>query len=159
MLVQLYAINIVYETPSISQHCLARVALCSLVSQIAALQVLAHASDALIASMGSKSSKSKTQEALLMPDLRTLPGARAPVVCIDIKPKAGFLPTDAAIHPDKRIKHRVCRYQLHQTLKVHQVSPDTLLNTMQHAVLPVTLHASKHTHEAQGPACIVSVMK
>jgi Inositol-pentakisphosphate 2-kinase len=94
--------------------------------------------------------------AVLMPDLSTLPGAAGPVVCVDIKPKAGFLPTTCGVHPNSRIKHSHSRYQLHQRLKVHQVclprmmqpwTPykadfETQLPTYLHSPLPAYRHAS-----------------
>lgn len=56
----------------------------------------------------------------LMPDMSQLPGHSGPTVCIEIKPKAGFVPGTLGIHPDNRVKHRCSRYQLHQQLKLQQ---------------------------------------
>ena len=44
-----------------------------------------------------------------------------PVVCIEIKPKCGFLPTAATIHPQRNIKRQRSRFQLQQALKLAQV--------------------------------------
>ena len=44
-----------------------------------------------------------------------------PVVCIEIKPKCGFLPTAATIHPQHNIKRQQSRFQLQQALKLAQV--------------------------------------
>lgn len=42
-------------------------------------------------------------------------------ICVEIKPKCGFLPTAATIHPSNAVKRRVSRFQLHQALKAAQV--------------------------------------
>lgn len=39
-------------------------------------------------------------------------------VCLELKPKWGFLPTSKYINPEHGIKKRVCRFCLHQVLKV-----------------------------------------
>jgi hypothetical protein len=62
-----------------------------------------------------------SQQAALMPNLQTVPGFEASVVCVEIKPKAGSLPRSSGIHPSNRIKYKVSRYQMHQILKVQQV--------------------------------------
>ena len=45
-----------------------------------------------------------------------------PTICLELKPKCGFLPTSPCIHPGHSIKRRVPRFQLHQQLKLAQVS-------------------------------------
>ena len=44
-----------------------------------------------------------------------------PVMCIEIKPKSGFLPTTATIHPQHNIKRQRSRFQLQQALKLTEV--------------------------------------
>lgn len=65
--------------------------------------------------------------AVLLPDLTSFPKslaeqhvAQGPVVCIEVKPKCGFLPTAVAIAPAHAIKHVAPRFLLHQTLKLAQ---------------------------------------
>ena len=43
-------------------------------------------------------------------------------ICVELKPKCGFLPTSACIHPKHAVKHKIPRFQLHQHLKCAQVS-------------------------------------
>lgn len=45
----------------------------------------------------------------------------ASTLCVEIKPKCGFLPTSTLIRPEHGIKHRVPRFQLHQRLKLAEV--------------------------------------
>lgn len=46
-----------------------------------------------------------------------------PVVCLELKPKCGFVGRCATVHPDNRhIKRSNSRYQLHQMLKLSQVA-------------------------------------
>lgn len=40
------------------------------------------------------------------------------VVCVEIKPKCGFLPAAESIHPGNQIKTRLARFTLHQILKL-----------------------------------------
>jgi Inositol-pentakisphosphate 2-kinase len=42
-------------------------------------------------------------------------------LCVELKPKCGFLPSSAAIHPDNAIKRRLPRFVLHQALKLARV--------------------------------------
>ena len=45
-----------------------------------------------------------------------------PVMCIELKPKCGFISSCGTVHPDNRpLKHSRSRYQLHQMLKLAQV--------------------------------------
>ncbi|CAL5223185.1 g5659 [Coccomyxa viridis] len=53
------------------------------------------------------------------PRSRTLSCAM-PTICLELKPKCGFLPTSPCIHPGHSIKRRVPRFQLHQQLKLAQ---------------------------------------
>lgn len=46
---------------------------------------------------------------------------QAGTLCVEIKPKCGFLPTSALIRPEHAVKRRVPRFQLHQLLKLEQV--------------------------------------
>ncbi|KAL4859475.1 Inositol-pentakisphosphate 2-kinase [Chlorella vulgaris] len=76
--------------------------------------------------------------AVLMPDVTLLPasspsgtsgsvaeGAAGPVVCIELKPKCGFINTCSTVHPANRgLKHSRSRYQLHQLLKLEEGSID-----------------------------------
>ncbi|XP_077986170.1 inositol-pentakisphosphate 2-kinase-like [Glandiceps talaboti] len=58
-----------------------------------------------------------------LPDFCLLPGLQndnAPTFCIEIKPKAGFLPTSDLISEDHQIKKSVCRFCMHQRLKVKE---------------------------------------
>ena len=43
------------------------------------------------------------------------------VLCIEVKPKCGFLPTSGAIHPANAAKKHQSRFSMHQILKLHQV--------------------------------------
>ena len=45
----------------------------------------------------------------------------APVLCFEIKPKWGLLPTSPAIPARHAVKRQKSRFQLHQTLKLAQV--------------------------------------
>ncbi|KAK9907753.1 hypothetical protein WJX75_009233 [Coccomyxa subellipsoidea] len=45
---------------------------------------------------------------------------QAGTLCVEIKPKCGFLPTSALIRPEHAVKRRVPRFQLHQLLKLEQ---------------------------------------
>jgi hypothetical protein len=61
-------------------------------------------------------------EGLLLPDAARLPAAAPssgrPVLCVELKPKCGFVTTCATVHPaHRRLKHRRSRYALHQALK------------------------------------------
>ena len=49
-------------------------------------------------------------------------GSMSPTVCVELKPKCGFLPTSPCILPAHSIKRSVPRFQLHQHLKLAQVS-------------------------------------
>lgn len=45
-----------------------------------------------------------------------------PVVCVELKPKCGFVTSCGTVHPTNRdLKHSRSRYQLHQLLKLSQV--------------------------------------
>jgi hypothetical protein len=58
-------------------------------------------------------------QTLLPPDLRLSDG---PVLCIELKPKCGFLPTAPTVAPAHRCnKHKCSRYALQQRLKLQQV--------------------------------------
>ena len=54
-----------------------------------------------------------------------------PTICLELKPKCGFLPTSPCIHPGHSIKLRVPRFQLHQQLKLAQVSCSSM-HTLQY---------------------------
>ncbi|XP_030062976.1 inositol-pentakisphosphate 2-kinase [Microcaecilia unicolor] len=58
--------------------------------------------------------------ALCLPDLTRLQTyhfvEHRPILCIEIKPKCGFLPSSC--HITKEVKHKVCRFCMHQHLKV-----------------------------------------
>lgn len=56
----------------------------------------------------------------ILPNFQWLPDSTS-TFSVEIKPKCGFLPQSTLIHPQNSIKHRVCRYQLHQHLKHEQV--------------------------------------
>ncbi|CAL8462781.1 g2314 [Coccomyxa elongata] len=56
-------------------------------------------------------------KAWLLPDHTVF---RQCTLCVEIKPKCGFLPTSILIRPEHGIKHRVPRFQLHQQLKLAQ---------------------------------------
>lgn len=89
--------------------------------------------------------------AALLPDVTLLPGAQqqalqqrnhqqqaqlqpaqqrqtsgqpvGPVVCVELKPKCGFVTSCGTVHPSNReLKHSRSRYQLHQLLKLSQAS-------------------------------------
>ena len=45
----------------------------------------------------------------------------AGTLCVEIKPKCGFLPTSKLIKPEHQVKRRVPRFLLHQRLKLAQV--------------------------------------
>ena len=63
----------------------------------------------------------------------------APVVCIELKPKCGFISGCGTVHPDNRpLKHSRSRYQLHQTLKLAQVGK--LFQSPPQMPLPPHLH-------------------
>ncbi|CAK0784741.1 hypothetical protein CVIRNUC_007945 [Coccomyxa viridis] len=47
-------------------------------------------------------------------------GTRVCTICVELKPKCGFLPTSACIHPKHAIKREIPRFQLHQHLKCAQ---------------------------------------
>lgn len=52
----------------------------------------------------------------------TLCEGDGPTVCVELKPKCGFLPTAAAIAPEhRRLKTGTSRYVLQQRLKLQQV--------------------------------------
>ncbi|XP_030894042.1 inositol-pentakisphosphate 2-kinase [Leptonychotes weddellii] len=65
--------------------------------------------------------------ALCLPNLARLQTYRfaehRPILCVEIKPKCGFLPWSSGVTHE--VKHRVCRYCLHQHLKLsrHFVFP------------------------------------
>ncbi|BDA50874.1 Inositol-pentakisphosphate 2-kinase IPK1 at N-terminal half [Coccomyxa sp. Obi] len=44
----------------------------------------------------------------------------AGTLCVEIKPKCGFIPTSTLIRPEHEVKKRVPRFQLHQRLKLAQ---------------------------------------
>lgn len=49
------------------------------------------------------------------------PAAAGPVVCVELKPKCGFICACATVHPANHdLKHSRSRYQLHQLLKLSQ---------------------------------------
>lgn len=51
-----------------------------------------------------------------------VPEGCGPVVCLEVKPKSGFIGCCATVHPDRRhIKRSRSRYQLHQMLKLSEV--------------------------------------
>ena len=52
-------------------------------------------------------------------------------ICLELKPKCGFLPTSACIHPKHAIKQEISRFQLHQHLKCAQVSGSHLIYRVQ----------------------------
>ncbi|KAL9838964.1 inositol-pentakisphosphate 2-kinase [Geothlypis trichas] len=58
--------------------------------------------------------------AMCLPNLTRLqpfrPAEHRPILCIEIKPKCGFIPFSS--HVSQEIKHKVCRYCMHQHLKV-----------------------------------------
>ncbi|NWV61031.1 IPPK kinase, partial [Malurus elegans] len=58
--------------------------------------------------------------AMCLPNLTRLQTFRfaehRPILCIEIKPKCGFIPFSS--HVSQEIKHKVCRYCMHQHLKV-----------------------------------------
>ncbi|XP_077181841.1 inositol-pentakisphosphate 2-kinase isoform X3 [Paroedura picta] len=55
--------------------------------------------------------------AMCLPNLTRLHFAEhRPILCVEIKPKCGFLPFSS--HVSQEIKHKVCRYCMHQHLKV-----------------------------------------
>ncbi|XP_035748120.1 inositol-pentakisphosphate 2-kinase [Egretta garzetta] len=58
--------------------------------------------------------------AMCLPNLTRLQTYRfvehRPILCIEIKPKCGFIPFSS--HVSQEIKHKVCRYCMHQHLKV-----------------------------------------
>ncbi|NWT13511.1 IPPK kinase, partial [Vireo altiloquus] len=58
--------------------------------------------------------------AMCLPNLTRLQTLRfaepRPILCIEIKPKCGFIPFSS--HVSQEIKHKVCRYCMHQHLKV-----------------------------------------
>lgn len=85
------------------------------------MQVLTPVTEGMKAALQSTGARLASQQAVLMPNLQTLPGYEASVVCVEIKPKAGSLPRSSAIHPNNRVKYKVSRYQMHQILKVQQV--------------------------------------
>ncbi|GAQ85921.1 Inositol polyphosphate kinase [Klebsormidium nitens] len=51
---------------------------------------------------------------------------RGPSVCVEIKPKAGFLPTSECISPANRVKLEKTRYELMQHLKAEQGKVDAI---------------------------------
>eukprot|EP00892_Ulva_mutabilis_P005549 jgi/Ulvmu1/3366/UM156_0023.1 len=55
----------------------------------------------------------------ILPNMRWLPDC-INTYSVEIKPKCGFVPDSPFIHPDNRVKHNICRYQLHQHLKLQQ---------------------------------------
>uniref|UniRef100_A0A4W2G2M0 Inositol-pentakisphosphate 2-kinase n=1 Tax=Bos indicus x Bos taurus TaxID=30522 RepID=A0A4W2G2M0_BOBOX len=58
--------------------------------------------------------------ALCLPNLARLQtyqfAERRPILCVEIKPKCGFIPSSSYVTHE--LKHRVCRYCMHQHLKV-----------------------------------------
>ncbi|ELR51986.1 Inositol-pentakisphosphate 2-kinase [Bos mutus] len=58
--------------------------------------------------------------ALCLPNLARLQtyqfAERRPILCVEIKPKCGFIPSSSDVTHE--LKHRVCRYCMHQHLKV-----------------------------------------
>ncbi|XP_010145035.1 PREDICTED: inositol-pentakisphosphate 2-kinase-like, partial [Eurypyga helias] len=58
--------------------------------------------------------------AMCLPNLTRLQTYRfvehRPILCIEIKPKCGFIPFSS--HVSQEVKHKVCRYCMHQHLKV-----------------------------------------
>ncbi len=86
-----------------------------------------------------------------------------PTICLELKPKCGFLPTSPCIHPGHSIKRRVPRFQLHQQLKLAQVSCSSLhflrckggsTQIHSHIALPLQLSCGKlevlRDHAVQG---------
>jgi inositol-pentakisphosphate 2-kinase len=81
-------------------------------------------------------------QGVLMPDVTLLPLPSPPplppslpsqqqvqpsTICIEIKPKYGSITKCSTIHPnDVALKHSTSRYQLHQLLKKHQKTIDTV---------------------------------
>jgi hypothetical protein len=67
--------------------------------------------------------------ALLLDDYCCLPtglrrpfATEGPVVCVEIKPKQGFLPKPEVLSEELKVKARVCRYCLKQFHKVFNFS-------------------------------------
>ena len=50
-------------------------------------------------------------------------GDGTPTLGIELKPKCGFLPSAATIHPGNSVKKQRSRFTLHQQLKLAQVNP------------------------------------
>ena len=115
----------------------------------------------------------RTEHGLRCPGCRacsSLPGPRSrtlscamPTICLELKPKCGFLPTSPCIHPGHSIKRRVPRFQLHQQLKLAQVSCSSLhflrckggsTQIHSHIALPLQLSCGKlevlRDHAVQG---------
>lgn len=87
------------------------------------MQVPCCVTDGMRAAMSNASLACPAAKALAMPNLMQLPGQpqQAGVVAVEVKPKAGFLPDFATIHPDNDVKRHVSRFALQQTLKLRQV--------------------------------------
>lgn len=79
----------------------------------------------LLESIGQAVSGMPTETAMLLRN-NTIFGApsKMPVVCVEIKPKWGALPTAETIHPDNAIKHQTSRFCLQQALKLAQAKID-----------------------------------
>lgn len=79
----------------------------------------------LLESIGQAVSGMPTETAMLLRN-NTMFGApsKTPVVCVEIKPKWGALPTAETIHPDNAIKHQTSRFRLQQALKLAQAKID-----------------------------------
>lgn len=101
----------------------------------------ANGCQAAAGSAGSGSGGGSPGPAVLLPDATLLPdgsggvygsthdgsgasdaGSTGPVVCLELKPKCGFVVECATVHPANRgLKRHRSRYQLHQQLKLAEV--------------------------------------
>jgi hypothetical protein len=99
------------------------------------LQRLLHCTGCLLSLPDGKAGVAAPLPAVLMPDVTLLPAsgpsgtrgpeserAAGPAVCIELKPKCGFINACSTVHPANRgLKHSRSRYQLHQLLKLEEV--------------------------------------
>lgn len=89
------------------------------------MQDLVAASDSMKAALEGGGMQLACSTAAILPNFARLPSALLQpgglCLTVEVKPKCGFLPQSAAIHPLRHTKRLVSRYRRHQQLKQLQV--------------------------------------